>query len=209
VDPYAILGVQRSADAATVRHAYRRRAKKLHPDAGGDPGAFDDLRRAQKLLLDAERRQIYDQTGQIADERVDNSDANVVALLVTAFDEAIRQRGGDVTRITRTDLPAAMDQWLRHRQDEVGKARRHLTQNMGLITVLIGRMERLDGTASLFDAVLQGRHAEAARHLRQADEQLAQIKAARELLQLYRYRQDVDLMTWSATATTTTGTGTW
>ena len=32
-DPYEVLGVGRSADAATIKSAFRKLAKKLHPDA--------------------------------------------------------------------------------------------------------------------------------------------------------------------------------
>ena len=39
-DPYDILGVQRSADAKAIKSAFRRHAKKLHPDANtNDPKA--------------------------------------------------------------------------------------------------------------------------------------------------------------------------
>ena len=39
-DPYDVLGVQRTADAAAIKTAFRRLAKKLHPDANkSDPKA--------------------------------------------------------------------------------------------------------------------------------------------------------------------------
>lgn len=39
-DPYSVLGVPPGSDAVTIRHAYRQRARDLHPDrAGNDPRA--------------------------------------------------------------------------------------------------------------------------------------------------------------------------
>ena len=39
-DPYEVLGVQRTAEAAAIKSAFRRLAKKLHPDANkNDPKA--------------------------------------------------------------------------------------------------------------------------------------------------------------------------
>lgn len=48
----ALLGVDRHAAPDDIRRAYRRRARRDHPDAGGDPDAFRELVEATELLLD-------------------------------------------------------------------------------------------------------------------------------------------------------------
>ncbi|MBY5635255.1 DnaJ domain-containing protein [Rhizobium leguminosarum bv. viciae] len=62
-DPYDILGVERDADEAQLKAAYRRLAKVAHPDSGGDSEAFANLQKAYGLLLDPVRRKVYDDTG--------------------------------------------------------------------------------------------------------------------------------------------------
>ncbi|PDV86849.1 molecular chaperone DnaJ [Rhizobium sp. H4] len=62
-DPYDILGVERDADEAQLKAAYRKLAKVAHPDSGGDSQAFDNLQKAYALLLDPVRRKVYDDTG--------------------------------------------------------------------------------------------------------------------------------------------------
>lgn len=70
-DPYATLGVDRKATDADVKKAYRRLARKHHPDVNpGDAGAqkkFQEIAGAYELLKDPKRRQRYDQTGETGD----------------------------------------------------------------------------------------------------------------------------------------------
>src|ERR1700704_916577 len=63
-DPYDILGVAKNASAAEVKSAFRRQAKKLHPDANKhDPKAatrFAELNAAYEILGEADKRKAFD-----------------------------------------------------------------------------------------------------------------------------------------------------
>jgi DnaJ-class molecular chaperone len=63
-DPYEVLGVDRKASAGDIKGAYRRLAKKLHPDANkNDPKAaarFSELNAAHELLGDEDKRKAFD-----------------------------------------------------------------------------------------------------------------------------------------------------
>jgi DnaJ-class molecular chaperone len=63
-DPYTILGVCRLADAAEIKSAYRKAAKKHHPDQNaGDPKAqqrFAELNQAHEILSDPAKRDEFD-----------------------------------------------------------------------------------------------------------------------------------------------------
>src|SRR5271156_210082 len=63
-DPYEILGLDRSADEAAIKAAYRKLAKRHHPDLHpGDKKAaerFSELNNANDLLSDPERRARFD-----------------------------------------------------------------------------------------------------------------------------------------------------
>ncbi len=69
-DYYEVLGVERGADEATLKQAYRNLAKKYHPDLHpGDEEAeqkFKEVNEAYGVLSDAEKRAQYDRFGHAA-----------------------------------------------------------------------------------------------------------------------------------------------
>jgi len=91
-DFYDVLGVSRSASDKEVRQAFRRLARKYHPDVNpGDTSAearFKEINRAYEVLSDAEKRKKYDRYG----ERWEQAEA---------FDQA-RRAGGAGGAFTQT-----------------------------------------------------------------------------------------------------------
>jgi curved DNA-binding protein len=66
-DYYSILEVPRDADAEAIKKAYRRLARKYHPDVSKEPEAearFKELGEAYETLKDEEKRAAYDALGQ-------------------------------------------------------------------------------------------------------------------------------------------------
>ena len=81
IDLYRVLGVRRGASSEDIRRAYRRRAKVSHPDSGGSAGAFGELATAHAVLSDPDRRQRYDDTGQIELPRPNTLDACAIEVI--------------------------------------------------------------------------------------------------------------------------------
>ena len=67
-DYYAILGVSKKADADEIKKAFRKLARKYHPDVNPDDKAaeakFKEVSEAYEVLSDKEKRTKYDQFGQ-------------------------------------------------------------------------------------------------------------------------------------------------
>ncbi|MFB2647145.1 molecular chaperone DnaJ [Raphidiopsis sp. BLCC-F218] len=66
-DYYEILGVSRDADKEQIKQAYRRQARKYHPDVNKEPGAeekFKEINRAYEVLSEADTRERYNRFGE-------------------------------------------------------------------------------------------------------------------------------------------------
>lgn len=60
---YDQLGVRPDATPSDLKAAYYRKSLQLHPDKGGDPEAFKEMKYAYDVLRDARQRALYDQYG--------------------------------------------------------------------------------------------------------------------------------------------------
>jgi DnaJ family protein A protein 2 len=65
---YDLLGVSRDASVEEIKKAYRKKAVVEHPDKGGDKEKFQQIQEAYDVLSDENKRNIYNQTGEVPRE---------------------------------------------------------------------------------------------------------------------------------------------
>jgi hypothetical protein len=115
-DLYAVLGVNRTATSNEIKSAYRRLARKYHPDVNSDPAAqskFAQINEAYHTLIDPERRRTYDRTGAASSASYTRQAANSGA--ARAARRAYYQERAD----------SIVNEWLRREREETrarGKA---------------------------------------------------------------------------------------
>jgi hypothetical protein len=114
-DLYNVLGVKRTASQSEIKSAYRRLARKYHPDVNADPSAarqFASITEAYHVLMDPQRRSFYDRVGAV------NSTAARQSAAVRAARRAYYQARAD--RI--------VNEWLeRERQESRARGRAAFT----------------------------------------------------------------------------------
>ena len=92
---YDVLGVDKSADPAEIKKAFRKIALKEHPDKGGDPEKFKKAQAAYEVLSDPEEKEKYDQFGLQGLERADGGTGGFSGGQSDIFDLFFnRSRGG-------------------------------------------------------------------------------------------------------------------
>ena len=69
-DYYKILGVPRTATADEIKKAFRKLARKHHPDAGGDEAKFKEINEAYEVLSDDKKRKLNDQYGPASENQI-------------------------------------------------------------------------------------------------------------------------------------------
>lgn len=68
---YDKLGVNKKASAAEIKDAFKEKAKKLHPDKGGDGKEMAEINHAYLVLRDPVKRDKYDNTGKEYEDSFD------------------------------------------------------------------------------------------------------------------------------------------
>ncbi len=112
-DYYSVLGVSKNAQDADIKRAYRRLARKVHPDVNpGDKAAeerFKKIQEAYDVLSDSKKRVVYDQYGFYSDnirEGFSGEDTDYRKNGFSGFDFAARSESGGSTTSSFSDILA-------------------------------------------------------------------------------------------------------
>jgi len=112
-DYYEVLGIGRNATEARIKSAYRKLARKYHPDVNKSPDAvekFKEATEAYEVLSDSQRRQMYDQFGHAGPAGVGPEHARRWAGPAEGFGfEEVFGRGGGPDSFLRMGLDEILE----------------------------------------------------------------------------------------------------
>lgn len=89
---YSILGVDSGSTIEQIKSAYRKLAKTVHPDLGGDPTRFRDIREAYETLCDPARKLAYDRelaAMPFDGEPFKSVEASIIAKPADVYDDVV------------------------------------------------------------------------------------------------------------------------
>src|SRR3990167_2334648 len=80
-NPYKVLKVKKTATAAEIKKAYRKRSTETHPDKGGSSEAFNEVAEAYNVLKDPVKRKLFDEKGIVEEAKIEQNFYNDVVEL--------------------------------------------------------------------------------------------------------------------------------
>lgn len=184
-DLYQILGVPRDSDAAHIKRAFRKLAKSLHPDVGGDSVKFEAARQAHDVLSDPEMRAEYDRTGKVPVRGPDNAHAPVMQRLGVLLDLAIKKAEDAGRPWNGVDLVGAMRAVLDEHQRDRDAHRKRVSETQAKYRALLGRF-RTRGE-NLLEAVVRSKVAQGDEMIKAVEASDAVDQEARRLLSSYAF----------------------
>jgi curved DNA-binding protein CbpA len=177
-DLYSALGISKDAPHAEVRRAYRREAKKSHPDAGGDPAKFALVSLAHDVLGDTERRAEYDRTGNVDEKPQDKSLSCVMQVIDEVLNKCAR-RGIDPSNV---DIISDAQKSLHIKLEKMNEQYKTGLAQIASAKKLAKRFKPKKGKVNRIAALIEGRIRQAEEAARKSIEDRPSIERALEIL---------------------------
>lgn len=188
-DPYGSLGVDRGATIEDIKGAYRRSAKRAHPDAGGSDEQFADVTRAYRLLTDRTRRERYDATGNADEATVDNSIQAAIGVIVGFFDQFMQGAVEGNQEIENLDLLDVAKKNIQMRQGQFLTAKSKALRHIDGLERVCKRSRRKRGAKGpdILSKAIKFRIIEIQRQIANTDREIKSHGDAIELLNGYEF----------------------
>lgn len=179
-DLYSILGITRDATLADIKRAFRKAVKHHHPDKGGDAEQFRRVAHAYEILINPDKRKIYDDTGDsgLADSWDTMVSDNLSAVMFAAVEEGA------------SDLIAYVTEVITESKKSMAESVARIGKKLARIKKGRDRLSRVDGATT--DPVLSYIDQKMEELVRSSDKAATSIRLAEAMLvRLVEYKGEV------------------
>ena len=186
-DPYSVLGVPRDANEPTIRRAFRKQARKAHPDGGGSVDQFNLLKSAYDILSDPDRRRRYDESGDTGEAAQDPRQAKIIEVLSIGLDLALFKlaskpqegRNINILQLTVLEIEEKRKEWTNQRSN--------YQQALAVSQQLQDRFDVPEGP-NLLERVVAARISTCEKHIEALDERIQLIDEAIDSLRKTKFK---------------------
>jgi len=197
-DLYDELGVGKSADKATIRKSYKKKAAKHHPDKGGDVEKFKSLSIAYTVLYDDEARARYDKDGSIKAEPTITQQAT--GKLAELFVQILKM---NIDNLARIDMVSTIKNTIDHNLQSVYQNTAKIEET---ILNLAATKNRIKSGHHLFKSTIDQEINNLRRSLETEELNIKILETMRELVEDFDYEFEHNLQTFGSTFTSSTST---
>lgn len=181
---YDQLGIKKTSDKEKIKKAYRKKAKKSHPDVGGKAEEFGLIATAYKILIDDAKRERFDngESPESILKSTQNQDKKSQTLLMQMFASIVLNANVDtqnVIKLMKERLEEALGNIEVMIRNEEGKKKKFESV-----------IKRLKGKNNLFKDVATSQIAGIARNIETAKEGKKDFHEALKFLEDFSYQTD-------------------
>jgi DnaJ-class molecular chaperone len=185
-DLYKILDVNKDASKEQIKKAYKRKAKKVHPDINkGRDEEFKELAIAHRILTDDESRARYDRTGEGEDSVFNRFDNAVRDTVLQAFSVALSSES------TSNYLRYAKE-WINQKAQAVENDRENFIARQVKLEKVIDKITT-ENEQNYFRMVVEQDLSRIKTALEQMSEAMKIFNTAKEILKGYKSLEEVDI----------------
>ena len=178
---YEMLGVARTATKEEIRKAFRKGAKRLHPDSGGSTEAFTELQTAHNILTDDAARDHYDRTGEIEATPID-PDEMPRKMFATLLIEIIGELG---KQARHTNIVNRMHHRLATEITKAEKIAIEVKADKDLYVSISERVSVAEDQDNLISGIINTHAGQFDRQLKSIEETVANFERVLEILEDY------------------------
>ena len=147
INPYRTLRLKKDASPDDIEAAYRRAARRTHPDRGGTEEKFRVVQLAYEVLRDPKRRAAFDATGDIGSDRPDQSLVGIMELLSQSLAAVVKALIDNGLSPKSEDVKKHMETAIQQSLPKMREGRATLLKQEGILRECVDKFKVTAATA--------------------------------------------------------------